>query len=55
MMLAVWVIGIVNWREYWMNACHVAERDAAGGDPQAADHGDGHVVEVADEVHHRHG
>ncbi len=21
MMLAVWVIGIVNWREYWMKAC----------------------------------
>ena len=20
MMLASWVIGIVNWREYWMNA-----------------------------------
>ncbi len=20
MMLAVWTIGIVNWREYWMNA-----------------------------------
>ena len=21
MMLAICVIGIVNWREYWMNAC----------------------------------
>ena len=29
-MLAVWMIGIVNWREYWMNACDVAERHLAG-------------------------
>ncbi len=21
MMPATWVMGIVNWREYWMNAC----------------------------------
>ena len=20
-MLATWMIGYVNWREYWMNAC----------------------------------
>ena len=24
-MLAVWMIGNVNWREYWMNADDVAE------------------------------
>ncbi len=37
-----------------MKAVHVAERDTAGGHHEAADHGDGHVVEVGDEVHHRH-
>ena len=52
-MLAVWMMGMVNWREYWMNATHVAQRHLPGRDPQAADHGDGDVVEVADEVHGR--
>ena len=31
----------------------VAQRHLAGGDPKAADHGDGDVVEVADQVHDR--
>ena len=52
-MLAVWMIGNVNWREYWMNADDVAERQLAGRDPQAADDRDRHVVEVGDEVHRR--
>ena len=50
-MLAVWMIGNVNWREYWMNAIDVAERHLAGRDPQAADDRDRDVVEVGDEVH----
>ena len=28
-MLAIWVIGMVNCREYWMNAWHVAQRHRA--------------------------
>ena len=44
-MLAVWMIGNVNWREYWMNA-DVAERHLAGRDLQPADDRDRDVVEV---------
>ena len=54
MMLATCVIGIVNWREYWMNAWTSPSEMRPVGDHQPADHGDGHVVEVHDEVHDRH-
>ena len=52
-MLAVWMIGNVNWREYWMNAMHVAQRHLPGRDPQPADDRDRDVVQVGDEVHRR--
>ena len=32
-MLAVWMIGNVNWREYWMNGDDVAEGHLAGRRP----------------------
>ena len=50
---ATWVSGWVNCREYWMNACTSPSDIAPGRDPQAADDGDQHVVEVADEHHRR--
>ena len=50
---ATWVSGWVNWREYWMNACTSPMLIAPLAHPQAADHGDGHVVEVAEEHHRR--
>ena len=50
-MLAVWMIGNVNWREYWMNATTSPMRHLAGCDAEAADDRDRHVVEVRDEGH----
>ena len=52
-MLAVWMIGNVNWREYWMNATTSPRRHLAGRDAQAADDRDRDVVEVRDERHRR--
>ena len=52
-MLATWVIGWLNCREYWMNACTSPSDSAPDGHPQPADHGHQHVVEVADEHHRR--
>ena len=52
-MLATWVSGWLNCREYWMNACTSPSDSAPGGDPQRADDRDQHVVEVADEHHRR--
>ena len=37
-MLAVWMIGIVNWREYWMKAWTSPSDIAAGRHLDAADH-----------------
>ena len=51
-MLATWVSGWLNCREYWMNACTSPRDSAPVATRSAADHGDQHVVEVADE-HHR--
>ena len=51
MMLAVWTIGIVNWREYWMNAWTSPSDIWPAGHPHAADDRDRHVVQVGDEVH----
>jgi len=53
MMLATCVIGMVNWARVLDKGGHAAERHRAVGDSEAADHADGHVVQVADEVHHR--
>ena len=50
-MLAVWMIGNVNWREYWMNATTSPRLICAARDPEAADDRDRDVVEVRDEVH----
>ena len=50
---ASWVSGIENWREYWMKACTSPTRDGAAGHPQAADHGDDHVLQVAEEHRRR--
>ena len=47
------VSGWVNWREYWMNACTSPRVSAPDDDLQPADHGDGDVVEVAEEHHRR--
>ena len=52
-MLAVWVIGIVNWREYWTKACTSPRLIWPFGDLDAADDADGDVVDVGDELHHR--
>ena len=52
-MLAIWVIGWVNWREYWMKACTSPEVIWPRCHPQPADHADGDVLQVADEVHRR--
>ena len=46
-MLAVWMIGIVNWREYWMNAWTSPSDIVPGRDLHAADDADRDVVEVA--------
>ena len=50
---ASWVSGWVNWREYWMKACTSPMLSWPGRDPQTADHGDDHVVQVAEEHHRR--
>ena len=50
-MLAVWMIGNVNWREYWMNATTSPRLSWPGRDAQPADDGDGDVIQVRDEVH----
>ena len=44
---ATWMIGKVNWREYWMNAWTSPRRHLAVGHPDAADDADRDVVEVA--------
>ena len=46
------MIGIVNCREYWMNAW-TSPSDIVPWPPHAADHGDRDVVQVAEEVHRR--
>ena len=50
---ASWVSGWVNLREYWMKAWTSPMLSGAAGHPQAADHGDDHVVQVAEEHHRR--
>ena len=52
-MLAVWVIGIVNWREYWTNACTSPRLiwPLATWMPPMTQISD--VVEVGDELHRR--
>ena len=52
-MLAVWMIGNVNWREYWMKATTSPSVIWPGGDAQAADDRDRDVVQVRDERHRR--
>ena len=52
-MLASCMIGHVNWREYWMNACTSPSDSVPVRDLHAADDGDGDVVQVADEAHRR--
>ena len=52
-MLATCVSGWLNCREYWMNACTSPSDSAPDATRSAADHGDQHVVQVADEHHGR--
>ena len=51
--LAIWVSGIVNWREYWMKACTSPSDMRARGHPVATEHGDHDVVDVGEELHRR--
>ena len=50
---ASWVSGIEKVREYWMKACTSPTRDRAARHLQAADHGDEHVLHVAEEHRQR--